>query len=224
MGVFNKQQPVLLGYSEEVQALQGELLKACGYTGAVRYLLNIEIERRGLSVAVPRIIPEWVDWDRYRPAANDVFNFAIATPKVKQMLFQLLEEKHGIEKERYFNLIDPTCLISESVKFGNGVLVEQGCIFASYAEVGFGATIKRGSNIAHHVVIEDYARINPGVTVSGGCRIGNEVTIGVGATLIDGVTIGEGSIIGAGSVVTKSIPENVIAYGSPCRVVREITD
>ncbi|MBM7710225.1 acetyltransferase-like isoleucine patch superfamily enzyme [Enterococcus lemanii] len=39
-----------------------------------------------------------------------------------------------------------------------------------------------------------------------------------------GVSIGKNSIIGAGSVVTKSIPDNVIAAGNPCRVLREITE
>tara|TARA_R110001583_G_scaffold168431_1_gene321285 strand:+ start:797 stop:949 length:153 start_codon:yes stop_codon:yes gene_type:complete len=39
-----------------------------------------------------------------------------------------------------------------------------------------------------------------------------------------GVTIGKGSIIGAGSVVTKDIPAGVVALGSPCKVVREITE
>ncbi len=39
-----------------------------------------------------------------------------------------------------------------------------------------------------------------------------------------GVTIGRGSVIGAGSVVTKDIPENVIAVGNPCRVIRKITE
>ena len=37
-----------------------------------------------------------------------------------------------------------------------------------------------------------------------------------------GVTIGDNSVIGAGSVVTKDIPANVVAYGNPCRVAREI--
>ena len=39
-----------------------------------------------------------------------------------------------------------------------------------------------------------------------------------------GVTIGQNSVIGAGSVITKDIPENVIAAGVPCKVIREITD
>ncbi len=53
-------------------------------------------------------------------------------------------------------------------------------------------------------------------------RIENNVWIGAGAILLPGVTIGENSVIGAGSVVTKDIPKNAVAYGNPCRVVREI--
>ena len=48
------------------------------------------------------------------------------------------------------------------------------------------------------------------------------VWVGAGATILPGVTIGKNSVIGAGSVVTKDIPENVVAFGVPCRVIRPI--
>ena len=50
--------------------------------------------------------------------------------------------------------------------------------------------------------------------------IGNNVWIGGGAIILPGVTIGDNVVIGAGCIVTKSIPDNVIAAGSPCRVIR----
>lgn len=52
-------------------------------------------------------------------------------------------------------------------------------------------------------------------------RIGNNVWIGGGVIIMPGVTIGNNVVIGAGSIVTKNIPDNVIAYGSPCQAVRE---
>ena len=55
-------------------------------------------------------------------------------------------------------------------------------------------------------------------------HIENNVWIGAGAVILPGVTIGENSVIGAGSVVTKDIPKNSVAYGNPCRVVREINE
>lgn len=55
-------------------------------------------------------------------------------------------------------------------------------------------------------------------------HIGRNVWIGSNAVILPGVTIGDNSIIGAGSVVTKDIPENVVAVGNPCKVMREITE
>lgn len=52
-------------------------------------------------------------------------------------------------------------------------------------------------------------------------KIGNNAWIGGGVIILPGVTIGDNVVIGAGSVVTKDIPSNKIAYGSPCRVVRD---
>ena len=48
--------------------------------------------------------------------------------------------------------------------------------------------------------------------------------IGAGVTVLKGVTIGRNSLIGAGSVVTKDIPANCLAFGSPCKIRREITE
>lgn len=54
--------------------------------------------------------------------------------------------------------------------------------------------------------------------------IGNNVWIGANVVINPGVTIGDGSVIGSGSVVTHDIPSNVVAFGNPCKVHREITD
>ncbi|MGJ8723014.1 MAG: DapH/DapD/GlmU-related protein [Roseibacillus sp.] len=50
--------------------------------------------------------------------------------------------------------------------------------------------------------------------------VGEDVWLGAGAILLPGVSIGNNSVVGAGSVVTKTLPENVIAVGNPCRVIR----
>ena len=53
-------------------------------------------------------------------------------------------------------------------------------------------------------------------------HIGENVWVRSGTIIVPGVTIGKNSVIGAGSVVVKDIPENVVAVGNPCRVLREI--
>ena len=55
-------------------------------------------------------------------------------------------------------------------------------------------------------------------------EIGSDVWVGGGALILPGVRIGSRSVIGAGSVVTRDIPEGVLAAGNPCRVIREITE
>jgi maltose O-acetyltransferase len=55
-------------------------------------------------------------------------------------------------------------------------------------------------------------------------EIGSDVWVGGGALILPGVRIGSRTVIGAGSVVTRDIPEGVLAAGNPCRVIREITE
>lgn len=93
-----------------------------------------------------------------------------------------------------------------------------------------------------HIYIGSYTMIGPNVTVATAgypilpelrekayqfnmpVHIGRNCWIGTGAVIMPGVTIGDNSVIGAGSVVTKDIPANVVAYGNPCRVAREINE
>lgn len=65
---------------------------------------------------------------------------------------------------------------------------------------------------------------NSGYEYGAPITIGNNVWIGGSVCVLPGVTIGDNVVIGAGSVVAKDIPDNVIAVGNPCRVIREITE
>ena len=55
-------------------------------------------------------------------------------------------------------------------------------------------------------------------------RIGRNCWLGAGVIVLPGVTIGDNTVVGAGSVVTKDLPSNVLAVGTPARVLREIGD
>lgn len=52
--------------------------------------------------------------------------------------------------------------------------------------------------------------------------IGKNVWLDAGVIVFPGVTIGENSVIGAGSLVTKDVPDNYLAYGSPCKLIKKI--
>lgn len=55
-------------------------------------------------------------------------------------------------------------------------------------------------------------------------HIGKNCWIGANAVILPGVTIGDNTVVGAGSVVTKDLPDNVVAVGNPCRILREINE
>lgn len=84
--------------------------------------------------------------------------------------------------------------------------------------IGPNVTIDTGTHPIHPELRKKQAQYNVKVV------IGNNVWLGAGSIILPGVHIGDNTVIGAGSVVTKDIPSNVVAVGSPCRVLREINE
>lgn len=92
--------------------------------------------------------------------------------------------------------------------------------------IQIGDSVMIGANVL--ITDFDWHSINPTDRKHGASSgskpisISDNVFIGYSATILKGVTIGENSVIGANSVVTKSIPANVIAGGNPCRVLTQL--
>ena len=92
-------------------------------------------------------------------------------------------------------------------------------------DIYIGDWVKFGPNVtivtAGHPVLPEL-RKDPELQFNKDVHIEECVWIGAGVIVLPGVTIGKNSVIGAGSVVTRDIPENVVAVGNPCRVMRPI--
>ncbi len=76
-------------------------------------------------------------------------------------------------------------------------------------------------NIGHDSIIENNVRIMNNVCAEGYVHIKKGTFIGAGTNIRNRITIGENSLIGMGSNVVKNIPRNVIAYGNPCKVIKQ---
>lgn len=72
--------------------------------------------------------------------------------------------------------------------------------------------------------IDPELRTKEGAEYAFPVTIGNNVWLGANVTITPGVTIGDNTVIGAGSVVTKDIPGNVVAYGNPAKVARKVNN
>lgn len=213
--------PVFLGFSCHT-SIKMELLHAAGYRGIVKIVKNIPVDESEYPYAVEGIHTESVMIDTFQPAGCETYYLSVLKPSVKELVYDLACDKFGLSSADFPHLVHGSCQIASTAKIGNATHFEHGCIVAPYAEIGMGVNVKRGTIIGHHTRIGDFVTINPGVVIAGSCHVGRGVMIGVGATLFDGVSIGANSIIGGGSLVTKSIPEGVVAFGSPCKVIREI--
>lgn len=123
--------------------------------------------------------------------------------------------------EKFINIIHDGLDISNMSKLGRGVLINSKVSIAAHTTIGDFVSINRHVSIGHHTNIGDYCSINPGVNIAGNVTIGEGTTIGMGTNILHTVKIGKNSIIGSGSVVTKDIPDNVVAYGSPCKIIRD---
>ena len=87
--------------------------------------------------------------------------------------------------------------------------------------IGKNVKLAQYCNIGHDSIIKDGARLSAGVLVGGYAEIGKDTVIGMGAVIRNRVKVGTCSMIGQGANVVKDIPDNVIAYGNPCKVVRK---
>ena len=118
--------------------------------------------------------------------------------------------------------VHATAIVSNSATLGTGTVVMGGAIINACAQIGKHCIVNTGASIDHDCIIEDYVHISPHATLCGNVTIGEGSWIGAGATIIQGVNIGKWSIIGAGSVVTKDIPDRVLAMGNKCKLIRDI--
>lgn len=113
-----------------------------------------------------------------------------------------------------------------NISVGDNFYSNYDCIIIDVAKVKIGNNVMFGPRVglytAGHPI--DAEIRNSGLEFGHPITIGDNVWIGGNAVINPGVTIGGNTIIGSGSVVTKDIPDHVIAVGNPCRVLRKITE
>ncbi|MBV6442361.1 MAG: UDP-3-O-(3-hydroxymyristoyl)glucosamine N-acyltransferase [Saprospiraceae bacterium] len=212
----------ILAYCEEMIPILAEIALDCGYAPRFQIIENMEVEKGHSRIDVPGVHFDLVRKTDWAISGGEKVAFSVVQPVSKQKVFQEFQQFGDFQREYYPDLIHPTCFVSRTVSTSGGLIMEPLSVISSHTTIGFGVNIRRGVNIGHHGIIGDFVSINPGANIGGKVRIGDRVTIGIGAVLLDGIEIGADSFIGAGSVVTRSIPPGVVAYGSPCKVVREV--
>ena len=119
------------------------------------------------------------------------------------------------------NIIHPNAVVSPTAQLGKGILIECGCLVTPSPIIGDNVVINTGSQVNHDNIIGNHVYIASGVILSGGVHIGSNTLLDDGVIITLGKSVGEDCVIGAGAIVTKNIPKNSVAFGNPCKVVRE---
>lgn len=146
----------------------------------------------------------------------------IGVCRIRKMIVERL--KTSSTPVSFGTAIHPSAVVSPSAQIGEGTVVMAGAVINADAKIGKHCIVNTGATVDHDCAIEDYCHIAPGAHISGGTHIGEGTWIGVGSSVIQCLNIGTNCMIGAGSVVVRDIPDNVTAFGNPCKVKQQIID
>lgn len=168
-------------------------------------------------------------WDSAKKNRALVRKYNTIDPQKLWEKYLLLKELLAQADEQ--TLIEPPfyCDNGWNIRVGKNFYANYNLVILDTDKVTFGDRVVIGPNVtfcaASHPLHPE-SRFHDGhfPVLTAPITVGDDVWIGANVTVLMGVTIGSGSVIGAGSVVTRDIPGGVIAAGSPCRVLREITE
>jgi sugar O-acyltransferase (sialic acid O-acetyltransferase NeuD family) len=150
---------------------------------------------------------------------HDAILIAIGDNPTRRRLYvqlSLLGERFSIAKH-------PSAVVAADVAIGPGTMISAGAVINPGSVIGSNVILNTGSTVDHHNQIADHVHIAPGVNLGGAVEVGEGALIGIGAVVMPQRRIGAGSVVGGGSLVHSDLPDHVVAFGNPARIIRRTT-
>ncbi|MFW6678625.1 sugar O-acetyltransferase [Lacrimispora sp. AGF001] len=155
-----------------------------------------------------------------------IYDFNNLSPSLNESAPSLLKNILGKTGENIWIEAPFHCDYGWNIEVGENFFANYNLTILDVAKVTIGKNVQIAPNVsiytAGHPIHPDTR--NTGYEYGIPITIGDNVWIGGNVVILPGVKIGDNVVIGAGSVVTKDIPDHVIAMGNPCKIVREITE
>lgn len=159
-------------------------------------------------------------------AKEILFDFNNSRPSEIEKRNSLLINLFGKTPAR-FQIEQPfQCDYGYNIEIGNNFFANYNLVILDCAKVIIGDNVFIGPNVGIYTAGHPlhFALRNQEYEFALPITIGNNVWLGGNVVINPGIKIGDNTVIGSGSIITKDIPDNVLAVGNPCRVVRQITD
>jgi sugar O-acyltransferase (sialic acid O-acetyltransferase NeuD family) len=168
-----------------------------------------------ISAPIFKEVPE-----KYRNSYMDVF-VAVGNNFDRNLLVSKL--KNDYKKFNYPNLIHPDANVSKNAKFFNGAVVFAGATINIGSKIGNFCVVNTNSSIDHESTLKDFSSIAPGVNLGGRVTLGINSFVGIGSSVKHGINIADNVVVGANSFVNEDLPDNILAFGTPAKIIRNIS-
>lgn len=202
----------ILGFSEATLSMLLDILYSHELKYTINIINNLKVKPK-LEYQNSYFNIEFFD---EIPNQSELFLIGSTQSQNKRKIF----ETFNIHNEHFVNLIHKNVSISNTSSLQFGCVINPNVTIAAHTDIGNHVSINRNCSIGHHTTIKDFVTINPGCNIAGSVEIGEGTTIGMGTNVVNNIKIGKNSLIGAGSLVNKDIPDNVVAWGSPCKIIK----
>lgn len=159
-------------------------------------------------------------------AKDACFAYNQTLPSDKDTRSKMIKELLGKTGKRFCIESPFHCDYGYNIEIGEDFFSNYNLIILDCGKVTFGDHVFIGPDCGFHTPTHpiDAESRNAGWEQDKPITVGSDVWFGAGVQVLPGVSIGSNVVIGGGSVVTKDIPDNCVAVGNPCRVLRPITE
>jgi sugar O-acyltransferase (sialic acid O-acetyltransferase NeuD family) len=129
--------------------------------------------------------------------------------------------KDLVPEAQFISAIHPSAQISPNVTIGAGTVIMAGVVVNTGCKIGEFCILNTSSSLDHDSTMGEFSSLAPRAVTGGRVEIGAFSAIAIGAVVSHATKVGEHTVIGAGATVVRSIPDLVVAYGTPARIIRK---